>query len=491
VGELWPAVATALLAALVYLNALHNPFVYDDYHTVVENPSTADVTNIRAVVMGALTRPIVNLSYAVDRALWGSQPFGFHLTNLLLHALNVFLLFHLARRFDRSALAAFGAASLFAVHPMMTEAVGYISGRSEVLCATFFMLALMSGQRWVRGGAGWGVTTVGLWLAALATKETAAMFPFVFLASDWFSATAAGDRRRRLWRIHLPLLGTTVVAGVIRLVVLARIEYPGQVAVHWDYLLLAIDVARRYVWMLLVPSGQALFHEVAPVGLADPRAWVGILVIGGGAAFALRMHRIDWVASAGILWFLLLLVPSAVLTVLDQGEPMAEHRVYVASGGFFLAAGTGIGRLGGLLSRRTALQRVAATGVFAVVLASFAFGTVFRNAVWADPIQLWQESVDLAPTHPRPRLLLGEALEGAGLRDEALAEYQKAIDLRPADPTGHLKAGHLLATLGRWAEARRHFVEALALDPHNPAAGHSLALLDEIASRFGIDSRRP
>jgi Flp pilus assembly protein TadD len=134
---------------------------------------------------------------------------------------------------------------------------------------------------------------------------------------------------------------------------------------------------------------------------------------------------------------------------------------------------------------------MAAAGVFAVVLASFAFGTLLRNAVWADPIRLWQESVDLAPTHPRPRLLLGEALEDAGLRDEALAEYWKAIDLRPADPAGHLKAGHLLAALGRWAEARRHFVEALELDPHNPAADHSLALLDEIASRFGIDNRRP
>ncbi len=144
--------AAALLGGVVYLNALHNPFVYDDHHTVVQNPSIASVTDVRAVVLGAVTRPIVNFSYALDRAVWGAGPFGFHVTNVLLHMLNVVLLFQLAWRFEKGRLlVAFAAAMLLAVHPMMTEAVGYISGRSEVLCATFFMLAIMSGRRWLVG----------------------------------------------------------------------------------------------------------------------------------------------------------------------------------------------------------------------------------------------------------------------------------------------------------------------------------------------------
>ena len=145
-GRLAACSAAALLGGLVYLNALHNPFVYDDYHTVVANASITDLTNVRAIVLGALTRPIVNFSYAVDRAIWGPRPFGFHVTNVLLHMLNVVLLFQLARQLGKDTLAAFAAAALFAVHPMMTEAVGYISGRSEVLCATFFLLALMAGD---------------------------------------------------------------------------------------------------------------------------------------------------------------------------------------------------------------------------------------------------------------------------------------------------------------------------------------------------------
>src|SRR5207247_10562788 len=81
----------ALLAGLVYLNALHNPFVYDDYHTVVENRSIDRLADVRAIVLHDVTRPVVNLSYAIDRALWGATPVGFHVTNLLLHMLNVIL----------------------------------------------------------------------------------------------------------------------------------------------------------------------------------------------------------------------------------------------------------------------------------------------------------------------------------------------------------------------------------------------------------------
>src|SRR4029077_9572125 len=134
------AVGAAVLGGLVYVNALHNPFVYDDYHTVAANASIQRLTDLRAIELHDVTRPLVNFSYAIDRALWGPRPFGFHVTNVLLHMLNVMLLFLLARRLEadrrsrsvsdtaeRGAVVAFAVAALFAVHPMMTEAVGYIS----------------------------------------------------------------------------------------------------------------------------------------------------------------------------------------------------------------------------------------------------------------------------------------------------------------------------------------------------------------------------
>ena len=491
-GRLAACSAAALLGGLVYLNALHNPFVYDDYHTVVANASITDLTNVRAIVLGALTRPIVNFSYAADRAVWGPRPFGFHVTSVLLHMLNVVLLFQLARQLGRNTLAAFAAAALLAVHPMMTEAVGYISGRSEVLCATFFMLALMAGRRWAQGdGLRWGALTAGLWLAALATKESAAMFPLVFLIYDWFSATDAdAARRRRVLTIHAPLIGFAFVAGLVRLAIFARIEYPGQAGVHWNYVLLELDVIRRYVWMLVVPANQALFHDVARIGLFDLRALLAITVVGAMVAGAFKLRRVDWLSAVGLLWFLLVLAPSSALIALDQGEPMAEHRIYLASCGIFLAVGSAIAWFGERLtasadgnSRRRAWAGAAG---FAAVLLSFGLGTLVRNAVWRDPVTLWRESVDLAPAHDRPRLLLGEALQDAGRRDEAMEQYRIAIRLRPTAATGYVKLGQCLAEIGKFGQAREQFLKAIDVSPRDVSAQRSLTVLAEMETRLQL-----
>jgi hypothetical protein len=252
--------------------------------------------------------------------------------------LNVALLFQLARQFGKDALAAFAAAALFAVHPMMTEAVGYISGRSEVLCATLFMLALMSGRQWLARRAhtdhstisAWPALTVGLWIAALATKESAAMFPFVFLVYDWLALGAnAGDRRRRFLTVHLPLIAIAVVGAIVRLWIFARVEYVGQTSIHWNYVLLELDVIRRYLWLMVNPSGQTLFHEVPAVTVLSPLVWLAVVVLGAILTLGWKLRRVEWVATFGLVWFFLLLAPSSALIALDQGEPMAEHRVYI------------------------------------------------------------------------------------------------------------------------------------------------------------------
>src|SRR5207253_9838089 len=162
-----------------------------------------------------------------------------------------------------------------------------------------------------------------------------------FAAYDALAFPDGGrEKRRRLLTIHLPLVAIAVVAGVLRLLVLALIEYPGQVSVHWTYILLDFDVARRYLGLLLVPNGQTIFHAVTRIdSLLDPRALVAIGVIAAAVAIAWRLRRANWLVTFGICWFLLSLVPAAALTALDQGEPMAEHRVYLASGGLFLAVG--------------------------------------------------------------------------------------------------------------------------------------------------------
>ena len=335
------------------------------------------------------------------------------------------------------------------------------------------------------------------------------MFPFVLLSYDWLTQVRLPstslrpgkpdttsdqgilDWRRRVLTIHLPLIAVALVGGLVRLAVLARVEHPGQVTLHWSYLLIGADVVRRYVGLLVWPVGQTIFHEVIPArGVFAPRALMALGSIGVMAALAWRVRRVTPVATFGMLWFLLVLVPSTALIALDQGEPMAEHRVYMASCGVFLAVGAGIGWLSEWLALASTWLRVLARAAFAIVVLSFGAETVLRNTVWSSPVTLWRESADLAPTHYRPRLLLGEALVDAGRSHEAIEELKTAVRLRPTEPTGHVKLGESLAGIGELGAAREHFLEALRIDPQNVSARVSLTVLDKMEARPGNDGPR-
>lgn len=470
------------MALLVYVNALHNPFMYDDYHTVIANTSIRSVTNLVAIVLHDVTRPLVNLTYAIDRVTWGAAPFGFHVTNVLLHVLNVGLFVLLARRSGVGPGATFAASALFAVHPMMTEAVGYISGRSEVLCATFFLAAMLCAHAWWHEGR--RLPLVGMivaWVAALLSKETAAMFPFVVYAYDAFTRPDDSRRAWRTSRVYVPLIVVTIVAGLLRLFVLVRIEYPTEAAWHWRYLLVDADVFRRYLAMIAVPSGQAMFHEVAAVdSVWRWRVFADVAIVAACVATTWRLRRRDGFAAAGLAWFILLLLPSSVLIAFNQGEPMTEHRVYAASIGLFFAVGSGMQWIAARLNGRGRWPQAVAVACLVVVVLAFSLETVERNVVWSSPIALWKESVDLAPRHPRPRLLLAEALLDAGRWDDAIEQYRVAIQLRPTDPYAHMALGRSLAIRGQLSEARSHFDDALQLDPENGAARQALMALNVI-----------
>ena len=152
----WLAGLAGVYSGLVYANALANPYAYDDMRTVQNNPSIESIYAVKRIILRESMRPLVNMTYALDRAIWPWELIGHHLTSILLHVVNVLLLFQLAwlatedmRRRGASGpservspvIVAFVSAALFGLHPMMTEAVGYISGRSESY-GTFFLLAL-------------------------------------------------------------------------------------------------------------------------------------------------------------------------------------------------------------------------------------------------------------------------------------------------------------------------------------------------------------
>ena len=463
-------IAAGALAALVYINGLDNPFVYDDRDTVLLNPSLVDLSNLRFIFLYNLFRPAVNVSYAIDRAFWGFTSFGFHVTNVGLHVIVVRLFYGWCTRALADARAvggrmdstwpAFFAAAAYAVHPLMTEAAGYVSGRSEVLCAVGFLASLTLARRAILTGSRISAAAaVGAGLLALASKESAASLPVVVMAYDaWVLSRDDGSRqrfRRRLWRIYLPSLVIVVAGALLRLRTLVATDAllaRGPL----DNLLTQAIVIWRYVALLFIPVGQTIMHRVRFVtSLLDPVGLVALAGLIAVAILAVRLRREAPLVAVGLLWFIAVIAPSSSIVPLREG--MAEHRIYLASGGLFLA--------GAAILARPLATRAGLRAVGALVLAIFAVLTFQRNRVWADATTLWSEAAAQAPDMWEPHYAYADALREAQQCERAVGEYQTVIQLRPRHRDALTNLGICLAQTGRPHEAEAALNEAVAIDP--------------------------
>jgi tetratricopeptide (TPR) repeat protein len=495
------AALAAALSVAAYVNALHNPFVYDDRGTVVQNPSLGDLGNLHWILIYSPFRPLVNLSYALDHRWWGLDPFGYHLTNLALHVLNVALFFGLAAALARDRrtwgpggratgrqapggpsprLAAFTAAALFAVHPLMTEAVGYASGRPEVLCGTFVLLAVWCAHR--------GMTADSpRWLAAslvplalgLASREVAAMVPFFLLAADrLLQLGSEAGRQRRLWAFHLPLILLVLAGGAWRLHSYLTAEsqgLPRPVAAH---ALTELVIFWRYLSLVLLPVSQSIVHPAQRIATPwHPALLAAVAALAAAAAAGWALRRRFPLAILALLWFPLFLLPSSSLVPLF--ELMAEHRVYVASCGLFLLAGMGFALLAAAAPGPAgrALCFAALAAALAVLLAA----TVRRNRVWGDPVTLWRDAAAKAPLTWAPFYALGDALRDQGDCAAAIPAYRRAMELLPQEPRARMNLGICLAETRRYAEARQVFEDALRADPRSVQAVDNLGRLALLA----------
>jgi hypothetical protein len=319
----------------------------------------------------------------------------------------------------------------------------------------------------------------------MAAKETAAVFPLVLAVYDGLSSDRTDAGRRRRWlTVHVPLIAVAVVLAAVRAAVLSRFEYPGQVAVPWPMVLTTADVLRQYTMLLLFPLGQAAFHAVPEIQHPwEPRLLETLLMLAVIAALIWQGRRRAWIMSFGLSWFLLALAPSSLLVLMGRAEPMAEHRVYLASCGLFLAAGNLVQRLWRFSEQRRPAARWLAGTAVSMALAAFALDTMGRNLRWGNPVGLWSEAVQRSPDHFWPRLLLGEALMQSEKPVAALEQFETAVRLAPSLAEPYAKVGICLISVGRSEEARAYLHEALARDPNNGSALQALAWLDEGAGR--------
>ncbi len=522
-GPVLAALAIAL-AVIAHVNTLGHPFVWDDAQEVQANTSIEDLSRPLTIARHYPTRPVVNFSYALDYRIWGGRDeFGFHLTNLVLHLIDVGLLFgftyvvvnDLGRARGRpnevaADATAFGASALLAVHPMMTEAVGYVSSRSELLCGAFMLAGLLcfresfdaqlaragqtsnadppgspgtarrpgSGQwRWLAGG----LLCFGL---ALGSKEIAAMLPFVLVLYDvLLHSDPPPLKRSRFWRLHLPLMTLVAVGGIGRVWVFLAIEHPSAGRAAGHVVLAQAHTMVRYLALFLFPAQQTIVPVVSPIlSLRDARVFEGLAGLTLALIAVIVTRRRAPLASFGLAFFFLLLVPSSALKVLSEfGQMMAEHRTYVASFGLFMAAGTGLSSLVGFTGqtrpgrRRAALSAAAFAAVLvapdgAVHLAQSGLG---RSGHPVDGCRR-QGAADVAPA---TGTCGGD--RQAGECQAAMEPYRHAIELLPGKAESYLGLAWCLLELRRVPEAAETLRLGMTRAPDNAQIPLQLAVIEE------------
>jgi tetratricopeptide (TPR) repeat protein len=504
----------AVLATAVFSNSLQNGFAYDDQGIVVQNPVVTDGDAWAAVGapywageagVGRLYRPVAQAAFATQWAMFGGNPMGFHLVNLLLHAaisvLVGLLCGHVVGTLAADAtgrrriVASLVGGGLFAVHPVHVEAVSNVVGQAE-LWSAFGVLGAILLHIKTRGDA-FGLRLLGtlgmgvLFGLAFGAKEIAVVLPILLLLVEVAESRGARDLLGRLYE-HLPRI--LLLGGVGAFLLAARFSVLGALTGEDVTAVLAgLDVRERlahvlplwteYLRLLVWPVTLAadydpgvIFSASGPTSLQTMIGGVVLLSwIGAVAWFWARSRSV----AVGLAWFLLAVLPVSNL-LFATGSLMAERTLYLPSVGLsVLTAGVFGSAITAPVRTRRLLQ-----GLAVAVLIGLSARSFVRTPSWASSFSVMQALVREHPTSWRAHKARAEGLVNVGRFDEAAAAYRAGVDALPNRFDMVAATGAFLKEQRRLDEARPFLERAVALQPERPSPWVLLGELELLQGRF-------
>jgi len=474
--------ALALLGLAAFGPALGADFTnWDDLASVVDNPRVAGLSpgNLLAMWHGpgaivvGLYIPVTQISFAIDRALFGPGPRGPHAVNLALHVAAAIVLFLFLRAFLESAAAAFLAAAVFLVHPAQVESVVWISERKSVLSGLFIFLALIAYLRRKPAGlvafslrAEWPV--LFLTTLALLSKPIAVVIPPILAALDLTRPGAgrpAGARamagaviaKAPYFLLAAAATAATIAGHALQGGLPEEPRDPVRVAATM------LSVVPRYLRITLFPTSLSAFHTPpALASLLHPRALAGLVLLLAGGALAIRSARWSRVTAFFTVWALAALLPVSNVVRLDVY--MADRYLYLPI--VALAAPVALSLVRALGVRGSAVAGGMGACAAAVLLCFVALSNA-RSRVWHDSLSLWTDTLVKSPGASKARNNLGLELLYRGRIAEAKAQFEEAIRLA-GSADAWLNLGIALSREGRPREALAAFERGKEKWPEMP-----------------------
>ncbi len=475
----WVGVFIVLFVVLLaaYGQSLNNPFHYDDLHSIRDNPHIRTLENIPAFFVrpdyftadprSAMYRPLVLVSYALNYGLDKLQVQSYHWVNIGVHALNSALLVTLGRMLLGGLLVPILAGLIFALHPVNSEVVNYISSRSESLCAAFFLSSCIAYIRAHRATR-FRLLLYGLsllaFVGALLCKSVAVMLVPLLVLCEWLLRGPLPSLRTLTARLSpFLLIGIVYVAGMRGMLQTALVDAPVRdMGSQWATQTKALVY---YVKLLAFPWELNVEHQF----FLGRWEWAVAL----SAALLLAALVVIWrrgpLARGMALWFLLVLAPTffVPLNVLVN-----EHRLYIPSAAFALAIAVAM----------QSLMRNARWGAVCVVLWLLVYAglDMRRTEQWRSPEALWGAALAQSPQMPRPHIYMGNALRESGRNREALQHYARALSVNPRVLSGgdmvavYNNMGAAYLAMEQLDESVAAYERALQIDPDYAPAKASL-----------------
>jgi len=491
-----------------FANTLTSDFVWEDLDLIVGNYHIRDSRNIplffsaehweesRSTSPDTGFRPLRETSFTIDYLIWELNPFGFHLTNLLLHIINVILVYYLTmmliasiRKADQADAVidpgflspVFLTALFFALHPIHTESVSYIKNRSDLLAFVFFQSSCLMfifhhlrSEKKERLISYLGALIC--FVLALWSKPMAISLPMVLILY-----MVCFPREQSLSRpaIHvLPFLGLAVVYFWLQNTFLVGAG-AGKIGFDfgsWRHISTILKTLGLYLKMLVLPMPLKLYHVFhPPVSIFDftvVLSTAALLVI---FVLMIKSAVIDRRWLFGLGWILITLLPVVNILVLFD-RPIAEQRLYIPSFGFCLLLALGIS----VMIKRIRSKREMDSWPFYVIVggicAIYMVITIQRNFEWRDGVSLFSGTVSQTPELAWAHNNLADALKEKGRLDEAVSRYQTSLILNPEQANIYNSIGASLGEKGQLPEAVSYFETALRIQPEFVLARDNLGL---------------
>lgn len=503
-GKLPPALLLLIIIGS-FLPVLQNGFVSWDERTLVNNP------NYRGLALGELRwmfgnihfgqyQPLAWIMLGLDYLLWWMDPFGYHLTSLLLHAACAIVFYFVTlrllslgqlsgtvpRQLSLKATAGF-AALVFAVHPLRVESVAWASARGDILSSLFLLWSVLCYLRAAalseinRTWLWWMAASVAVYILSLLSSVTGAILPFIVLVINVYPlrrldgpATWFRFEFRHMWLQIAPYF-LLAIAGVGIALVAGHQSGEVEITQHHAFVTRvahAVAAPAFYLWKTAVPLGLSPLYEL--------RGW--FLALHGLAALAssvfLFLMRKQWPALWVTWMCYLALLLIALVNKNDNSQLLADRHSYIPALPWALLIGVIVVlRIHLYMNDRTPRWLVFfGTGVTVLVVTGLGVLTWAQTRVWRDSEILWNHAAAVGKSSEAHNNLAA-LLETRGRYEEAIASYRQAVEIDPQRWNAHQKAARLLYTDGRYREAVEHYRSAVQINPGATEARSDLAWL--------------